>query len=171
MPQDGVPRFDAEGPYATLSFPSRYDLLGRTIRFDTRCDMAGPGILSLRNIGVVDTRVLVLSTPADDETTDLRLLVSAASLGGLPLSSWVLARIARFLTKRDVDKEVGIWNHKRYLARPTFVGPRAHAAKNSDVVPAVLLIVQSLKRRRAHRGGSLGSSSRDRRLREFRLGS
>lgn len=120
MPQDGPARFDAEGPYATLAFPSRYELLGRTLRFDTQCDMAGPGILSLRNIGIVETRVLVLSTPADDETTDLRLLVSAANLGWLPLSSWLLARVARSLTKRDVDKEVGIWSHKRYVERPIF---------------------------------------------------
>lgn len=122
LPQAGTARFETDGPFATLRFPSRFDLLGRALRFDTECDMAGPGILSMRNIGPVETRVLVLSTPTDDETSDLRLLVSATNLGWLPLTSWLFARIAGALTKRDVDKEVSIWSHKRYVERPIFVG-------------------------------------------------
>jgi nitrite reductase/ring-hydroxylating ferredoxin subunit len=122
LPHAGAARFEPRGPLASLRFPSTFDLLGRAIHVDTQCDMAGPGILSMRNVGWVDTRVLVLSTPTDAETSDLRLLVSAADVGRVPLSSWLLTRVVGFLTRRDVDREVLIWSHKRYVERPVFVG-------------------------------------------------
>lgn len=123
LPQAGTAAFDPRGPFATLSFPSRFDLLGRALRFDTRCDMAGPGILCMRTLGIVDTRVVVLSTPTDGATSDLRVLVSTTNVGRLPLTRWLVAPIVAMLAKRDVDKEVNIWGHKRWLERPIYVGP------------------------------------------------
>jgi nitrite reductase/ring-hydroxylating ferredoxin subunit len=123
MPRAGVSELVTRGPFATLRFPSRFELLGRALRFDTHCEMAGPGILCMRTLGLVDTRVVVLSTPSDGLTSDLRLLVSATNLGRVPLTRWMIAPIVAMLAKRDVDKEVNIWGHKRYLERPIFVGP------------------------------------------------
>jgi len=123
LPQAGAPELVTRGPFATLRFPSRFDLLGRALMFDTRCDMAGPGILCMRTRGIVEARILVLSTPADGATSHLRLLVSSTNLGRVPLTRWMIAPIVAGLAKRDVDKEVNIWGHKRYLERPTFVGP------------------------------------------------
>jgi hypothetical protein len=77
----------------------------------------------MRTLGIVETRVLVLSTPSDGESSDLRLLVSSTNLGRVPFTRWMLAPLIAMLAKRDVDKEVNIWGHKRYLERPIFVGP------------------------------------------------
>jgi hypothetical protein len=77
----------------------------------------------MRTLGLVDTRIVVLSTPADGATSDLRVLVSSTNLGHLPLTRWMVAPIVAMLAKRDVDKEVNIWGHKRWLERPIYVGP------------------------------------------------
>ncbi len=122
LPPAAAVQFDARGPLARVGFPSRFELLGRAICFDTQCEMAGPGMLCMINLGLVETRVLVLSTPVDEETSDLRMLVSATNLGRVPLTSWILTRAVALLTKRDVDKEVEIWSHKRWIERPVFVG-------------------------------------------------
>jgi nitrite reductase/ring-hydroxylating ferredoxin subunit len=113
--------FDDHGPFADLRFTSSVGVGKRRMYFDAEVQMLGPGLQHLRVFGFAQSRVSMLMTPIDSESTDLRLLVYAADLFGLPMSRFLHALIVRQITSPDVDLEHLIWNHKIYLERPVFL--------------------------------------------------
>jgi nitrite reductase/ring-hydroxylating ferredoxin subunit len=71
-------------------------------------------------------RHLVLSTPTEPGRVDLRFAVSAHVPGGRGVAGLAsrralaeaVARIVKVMSVHDVEEDVRIWEHKRYLSRP-----------------------------------------------------
>jgi len=116
-----APTFESDGPRAKISFGSSFSMLGRELNFDAEVQLCGPGVTHLRVFGFAQSRVTMLMTPIDSESSDLRLLVYAADLFHLPMSRWLHGLIVRQITRPDVDLEERVWNHKVYLPRPVFL--------------------------------------------------
>jgi nitrite reductase/ring-hydroxylating ferredoxin subunit len=120
-PVRGAGRFEDHGHRATLRFSSFIDLLGRHLDFDAEVELIGPGISHLRVFGWARSRVTMLFLPVDSETSEVRILVCAADLFGLPMSRLLHAWIVRRITAPDVKLESLIWTNKLYLLRPVLL--------------------------------------------------
>jgi len=66
----------------------------------------------------LSTRQLVLSTPIDAQTIELRLWSQARVDRGGPLVRGLLAWVFHQGFRHEVTQDLAIWQHKRYLPRP-----------------------------------------------------
>lgn len=97
-------------------------------RTEFRVDVYGLGFsfveTRVRNLGV-RTRQLVMATPVDGRTIDLRISAAVAGLDGLGPLAGLARRASRAGLMRayvaDVADDFEIWEHKRYLIRPAVV--------------------------------------------------
>lgn len=113
-------RFEADGPRAevTTKVVYRVPVLGRVLTFDSRGSMYGPGFMIVRTTGMVDSAALALSTPIDEEESELRLLFTAKKPRWAPPLGLLFRRNIHARARRDLLREGRIWEHKRWLPRP-----------------------------------------------------
>ncbi|HWW55184.1 MAG TPA: Rieske 2Fe-2S domain-containing protein [Acidimicrobiales bacterium] len=86
---------------------------------DARIDVygRGPGFGVTRYRGLIDATLVGCSTPIDDETTQLTFLFTIKN----PDADRHTASIAKAFVEsvtREVQQDIPIWEHKRYLPRP-----------------------------------------------------
>ena len=77
----------------------------------------GPGMSFTRLSGVIDTLVLGYSAPISAEKQHLRVRVTQKIYPeDSPLHLAARANLANFV--HQIEQDIPIWNHKRYLPRP-----------------------------------------------------
>jgi len=128
----------ADGPHLTMSYTVIRDrgLFGRHVptRFRFRLDIAASGVgysrVQIAALGL-RLRTVVMPTPVDDETTEVRVVTQIALVPGkdhwaarmLP-RQWLAdlaGRIAASEMGRDFAADIRIWEHKRYQDPPRLV--------------------------------------------------
>jgi nitrite reductase/ring-hydroxylating ferredoxin subunit len=119
-PLVGTPRFVARGPTAELTLTAEVPWIGATL--DARIEMFGPGVMFFRTLGFAPSSVLALTTPIDEHASELRLLVAADDVLGIPLSRFLHAFVLRSVAASDLAIEGRIWGYKKWVARPLFLG-------------------------------------------------
>jgi len=110
--------FKPDGPRADLQSEVIYRHPLGVLRFDTRAQMFGPGVMVVRTLGFTDSTAIALSTPIDGEWSELRLLFTAKKPRFMPWLALLFRRNIRARAISDLRHEGEIWDHKRYLARP-----------------------------------------------------
>jgi len=78
----------------------------------------GMGILTFRMKGVHDAAEYVTITPIDDVRSDMRISVVARRVDGGNEPTGIAHRIMLHQIK-EVDRDIPIWEHMRYAAKPT----------------------------------------------------
>jgi phenylpropionate dioxygenase-like ring-hydroxylating dioxygenase large terminal subunit len=86
---------------------------------DGRIDVTGrgPGFAITRYTGLIDASLVGVSTPIDDETTEVTFLFTLRN----PEADEHTARIARAFVdsvSREIKQDIPIWEHKRYVPTP-----------------------------------------------------
>src|SRR5206468_3862277 len=89
-------RFAADGPRATLELTGTYPVIGA---LGATVEMEGPGILHFRIGGFAKSCVTALTTPIDAHTSELRLLISAENVWGVPLSRLIHALVLKWIAR------------------------------------------------------------------------
>ena len=126
-----------DGPYLTTQYAMRRPTLGRNIRSEFEIHVHGLGYsqvdVEVAEMGV-KARLFVLATPVGDEQICLRLALSAykkidlkqihPALSLLPRRPLItaIARATFAGFKHDVEQDIPIWTHKRYVQPPILAG-------------------------------------------------
>jgi hypothetical protein len=103
---DRVMLSSQEFPSSRGAVDARIDVYGR-----------GPGFAVTRYRGLIEASLLGCTTPIDDETVHLTFLFTVKDLDRDPQA----ARIGRAFidsVTREVQQDIPIWEHKRYLPSP-----------------------------------------------------
>lgn len=88
----------------------------------------GLGILIFNILGVHEAAEIVTVTPIDEHHSDLRISVTARKESDAEQATGMPQRIMQHQIK-EIERDLPIWTHMRYLARPVLAPEEARAFK------------------------------------------
>lgn len=110
--------FDIEGPRATQKAKGRALLPGGGVdKFSSTTTYHGPGYLLMRMDGALKNYMLIVHTPIDENTLDLRLLVMLKIVGDRATTEGYVSQYMSNL-KLGFEDDMKIWEHKVYRDAP-----------------------------------------------------
>ena len=111
-----------DGPYAEVRSRIHRRVLGRTVDNTFDVTMYGPGVMVVRAHGpVLSVTAIALTTPVDELTSEMRMLYYVRKPAPAPFLAPLLKQIFRYAALAEVRREVQIWDHKVYQARPVLL--------------------------------------------------
>lgn len=114
--------FHEDGPFARVESKLAKRLGGVLFDTEVRAQMYGPGVMVVR----VEERffrlaAIALTTPVDDETSELRMIYLIERPRYAPFLHPLLRELFRMTTDGEVDSEIAIWDRKVFSERPVFL--------------------------------------------------
>jgi phenylpropionate dioxygenase-like ring-hydroxylating dioxygenase large terminal subunit len=111
-----------DGPFAEVRGQIHRRVLGWDITNTFDVFMYGPGVMVVRVHGpVISLTAVALTTPVDDQTSELRMLYYLRKPAKLPFLVSFLKLVFRAEALKEVREEVRIWDHKVYRSNPVLL--------------------------------------------------
>jgi len=112
--------FDTDGPRARMHSQLVFKKYGLNLTFDSVGEMYGPGVMIVRTTGIFHSAAIALSTPINDQYSELRMIVTAKKPRYAPWFAYILRSNILRIAYQDLVKEGTIWSNKRYYEQPIF---------------------------------------------------
>ncbi|HEY8982931.1 MAG TPA: Rieske 2Fe-2S domain-containing protein [Streptomyces sp.] len=122
QPEPLAQEWREDGPYAEARGRIGRRVLGWDVDNTFDAFMYGPGVMVVRTQGpVLSLTAIALSTPVDDQTSELRMLYYLRKPPRAPFLTPLLKLVFRSQALGEVREEVLIWDHKVHLPKPVLL--------------------------------------------------